>query len=328
MKTDVRTTVELVDDQPAHRRFIGLALAAGVVGVLTAGLLAEPTETAALPAIARYAMVIAEPLWHTTEPVNEIVYGTRGFDTFGETFLLLAAVIGISTIARRKEPRVGFIGEEALGREEEARTQHGEDGEPEVESRSAEQAEEGRRPGGRATPDSEALGRGLEQAEAMTVVVRGAARAASPLLLVAGIYLVAWGYSPGGGFPAGAVILGVILLAYVSYGYRRVRRVIRPDVVETLEMVGALMIVAVEALGLVFKGSFAASWLPLGASQTIQSGGVLQAFSGSELIEVGTGLTLAVFGLLGMGHDWSEDEGEGEGTGEGEGENERSESKR
>jgi multicomponent Na+:H+ antiporter subunit B len=46
--------------------------------------------------------------------------------------------------------------------------------------------------------------------------------------------------------------------------------------------------------------------------QTILSGGVLQAFSLSELVEVGTGLTLVVFALLGMGHDWTGDEEEQE----------------
>ena len=319
---DRRTVHEIEEDQPSHRPAVGLALAAAVFGLLVTGLAAEPTDTVALPGLARYAMEVAQPLWHTTEPVSEIVYGTRGFDTFGETFLLLAAVIGVSTITRRKESRSGFIGEEYLGREEQAATDPATSStRSERESRHAEHEEQGGSGAPStgstlvdswghppATPDAEPLGRSLEQATAMTVVVRGATRTASPLLLIAGLYLCAWGYTPGGGFPAGAVVLGVVLMAYVAYGYRRVQRVIRPDLVETLEMVGALMIVAVETLGLVFKGSFSANWLPLGAEQTIQSGGVLQAFSGSELIEVATGLTLAVFGLLGMGHDWSPDE--------------------
>jgi multicomponent Na+:H+ antiporter subunit B len=142
----------------------------------------------------------------------------------------------------------------------------------------------------------------------MTVVVRGAARFASPLLLIAGVYLAAWGYSPGGGFPAGAVVLGVVLFAYVAYGYHKVRKVVRPGIVEPLEMAGALAIFVVELLGLVLKGSFSANWLPLGPQETIRSGGILQAFSGSELVEVATGLTLAIFGLIGMGHEWSPDE--------------------
>lgn len=297
----------VVDEQPSHRPAVALVLAGAVGALLIVGLLGEPVETAALPAIARYATLIAGPLWHTTEPVNEIVYGSRGFDTFGETFLLLAAVIGVGTITRSREPRVGFIGEEQLG-EEEKRGERG--GGPqsgsERQARKAEEDEGKEDPGRPETPDGERLGDGLEKAQAMTVIVRGAARSASPLLLVAGIYLAAWGYSPGGGFPAGAVLLGVVLLVYVSYGYRRIRRVVRPAVVEPLEMTGALMIVAVEVLGLIIKGSFGANWLPLGPEQTIQSGGILQAVSGSELIEVATGLTLAVFGLLGMSRDWTE----------------------
>ena len=54
---------------------------------------ASRASTRPCPAIARYALEIALPQWHITEPVNEVVYGTRGFDTFGETFLLLAAVV-------------------------------------------------------------------------------------------------------------------------------------------------------------------------------------------------------------------------------------------
>ena len=50
-----------------------------------------------------------------TEPVNEVVYGTRGFDTFGETFLLLAAVISVVLITRPREPRRGYFGEDAAG---------------------------------------------------------------------------------------------------------------------------------------------------------------------------------------------------------------------
>jgi len=48
-------------------------------------------------------------------------------------------------------------------------------------------------------------------------------------------------------------------------------------------------------------------FLPLGAPESIRSGGVLQAFSGAELVEVATGLIIAVFAMLGMEHDWAAD---------------------
>jgi multicomponent Na+:H+ antiporter subunit B len=142
----------------------------------------------------------------------------------------------------------------------------------------------------------------------MTVVTRTAIRVALPLLAVAGCYLVAEGYSPGGGFPAGAVLVGVLLLAYAGFGRRRVSRVVRPALLEGIELAGAAAIVGTETLGLVLKGSFSANWLPLAAPQTILSGGIAQLFSASELLEVGTGLAIAIFALIGMRHDWAPDQ--------------------
>jgi multicomponent Na+:H+ antiporter subunit B len=297
------------EEEPRHRPWLAALLVAGMAALLAAGLAGLPREGAPLPAVARYALQIALPLWHTTEPVNEIVYGTRGFDTFGETFLLLAAVVSVAMVARRREPRRGFIGEERAGRREQAETDPRDVAldRQEVESRRAEQAEQDESPG-LATPDHTQVGRPApENAEAMTVVVRTGARIAGLLLAVAGLYLVAWGYSPGGGFPGGAVILGVVLLLYAGFGHRRLDPMVRPSRVESAELLGAVAIILTGLLGLVRKGSFLASWLPLGAPQSIRSGGILQVFSGSELVEVGTGLTLAVFGLLAMRHDWAPD---------------------
>ncbi|HEX3541136.1 MAG TPA: MnhB domain-containing protein [Acidimicrobiales bacterium] len=306
---------EVVDAEPVHRRMVGVLLAAAVAAVLGVALLRLPREGAALPTVARQAMDLALPAWHTTEPVNEIVYGTRGFDTFGETFLLLAAIVGITTITRRREHRRGFIGEELAGWREQSEVGEpaGRDAE-QAEVQDADRAEQGdseQRESDGSTPDASPVGtHAVETAATMTVVVRGAVRIVAPILAIAGLYLVAWGYSPGGGFPGGAVLLGVVLFVYVAYGYRKVEPVIRPDVVEPLELAGALAIITIELFGLFLKGSFSANFLPLGPVGTIRSGGVLQAFSASELIEVGTGLTLAVFGLLGMAHDWSQEEPE------------------
>jgi multicomponent Na+:H+ antiporter subunit B len=262
---------ELSDREPPHRARVGGLLVAGVLVLMAIAVIAEPRGHNPLPAIARYATTIALPRWHTTEPVNEVVYGTL------------------------------------LGHNEQVETGQGaaDDGHQEAGARHADRREQGQDPGP-ATPDNEALGTPApEAADAMTVVVRGAVRIVSPLLLVAGIYLAAWGYSPGGGFPAGAVVLGIVLFTYVGYGYRKVRRIIRPGIVEPIELGGALLIVLIEAAGLVVKGSFSANFLPLAKVQSLQSGGILQAFSGAELVEVASGLTLAVFGLLGMSHDWT-----------------------
>jgi multicomponent Na+:H+ antiporter subunit B len=292
---------------------------AAALGAAMAGL---PSDHAALPAVARYALAVALPRWGLTEPVNEVVYGTRGFDTFGETFLLLAAVVSVILITRSREPRRGYFGESTAARREQAQADPRQaPGASEQEARAAERREQdepaaGDRAGPE-TPDAVPLGTPApETAEAMTVVTRTAIRMALPLLAVAGLYLAAWGYSPGGGFPGGAVLVGVLLLVYAAFGRRKVARIIRPGLLEAIELGGAAAIIVTELLGLVLRGSFSANWLPLAAPQTILSGGIAQLFSGSELIEVGTGLAIAIFAMIGMGHDWTPDQSGG-GTGDG-----------
>lgn len=304
---------EQFEDEPHHRRFVGAVLVASMGVILGATVVGLPREHAALSHVAREALAVALPKWHTLEPVNEVVYGTRGFDTFGETFLLLAAVVGIGLIARPREPRRGFIGEAAAGVHEQDQADPDEGKGPDERRAARAEAAELGQMGGPMTPDVEPLGTPApERAQGMSVVVRGGVRVMAPILAVTGLYLVAWGYSPGGGFPGGGVILGLVLLAYVSLGYRRIRGVIRPGLLELIEMLGALAIIAIGVLGLIYRGSFSANFLPLGQPQTIPSGGILQVFSGSELVEVATGLTLATFALLGMTHDWSPDEDQDE----------------
>lgn len=216
--------------EPLRRPRLGAALAIATLVVLAIGLIGLPRDNASLPDIARYALEIALPQWKTTEPVNEIVYGSRGFDTFGETFLLLAAVVSVVTLARPREPRREYVGEAKAGEGEQARIDPDDDrlSPSEAAARRAEQVEEAET--GEFIPaDRIPLGtRGAERSPEMSVVVRIAARTVARLLAVTAVYLVAWGYSPGGGFPGGAALAGVVVLLYAALGYRRVRKVVRP----------------------------------------------------------------------------------------------------
>lgn len=299
-----------------RRLAVGLALTLAVFALLAVALAGLPDEKAGLPSVARYAMSIALPRWQLTEPVNEVVYGTRGFDTFGETFLLLAAVVSVMLLTRSREVRQERSGESDVAEQEQAaEPRKGEGDREERRARSAERREvDEEAPAGDAPPpDREPVGSPApERAEEMTVVVRTGIRVAAPLLAVAGLYLCAWGYAPGGGFPAGAVLMGVVLLLYVAFGHRAVARVTEPKVGETVELLGAVAIVLVGLLGLVLKGSFFANWVPLAPQQTIRSGGIVQLFSVSELVEVASGLVLVVFALLTMRHDWTPDEDDAE----------------
>nr|WP_246336427.1 MnhB domain-containing protein [Flexivirga oryzae] len=139
----------------------------------------------------------------------------------------------------------------------------------------------------------------------MSIVVRVAVRTAVPLLAVASVYTAVWGYTPGGGFPAGAAVAGVVLLVYVALGHRAVRRVVRTTVVEPVELAGAAVIVALGVAGIVIHGSMFANVLPLAQPLTILAGGNAQLYSGAEMVEVATGLIIVIFSLLGMGRDWT-----------------------
>lgn len=295
-----------------HRPWAALTLTGATAAALVIGVLGLPREGVALPAVARHALDIALPVWGQADPVNEIVYGSRGFDTFGETFILLAAVVAVSTLARSREARHEYVGEASAGREEQAEFDPGrgaDTGETarDKQTRSAEEAEgEGSSP--LPNPDGIPLGtRAPERAAGMSVIVRITARAAVIILAVAAFYLSAWGYSPGGGFPTGAAITGVALLLYVGLGHRAVNAVVRPAVLEPIEIVGAFAIIAIGVVGLAVKGALFANWLPVAQPQTILAGGTNQPYSGAEIIEVATGLTIAVFALLGMQHDWAPD---------------------
>jgi multicomponent Na+:H+ antiporter subunit B len=299
------------EETPWHRPWLLIPVVAAVSGAVLVGVTGLPGAGRALTSIGRQAMTTALPRWGTTEVVSEIVYGSRGWDTFGETFLLLAAVVATVVVSRGREPRTEYIGEESAGRAEQRKTDPGRGADTEeAEARAAEREESNDSPA--PAPDSaddDPLGTpGPERAAGMTVVVRIGARVAAPVLAVASVYLAALGYTPGGGFPAGAALLGVAVLLYAALGHRAVRGFVRPSVLEPVELVGAATIVAIGLGGLAVKGSFLDNWVPLAPQQTIRAGGTLQLFSGAELVEVATGLGIAIFALLGMKHDWAPDE--------------------
>jgi multicomponent Na+:H+ antiporter subunit B len=285
--------------------------AAVVLGGLTAAALAAalvdlPGDRAPIPAIARTAVDGAINTWHTPETVNAIVYGWRATDTFGETFLLLAAVIAVAVITRRRERRRVYLQEERLAQHEQER-----EGEHAHAMSSAERAEQGEG-NERADDDDGSIGRRERvRSQPMTIVVRGAALAVLPVVAVAGVEIAVLGFTPGGGFPAGAVLTGVTLLAYVAFGYGAVRRVVNPPVLEVGELAGAFLIVALGVAGLVAKGHFFANSLPLAGTGTIFGGGLLQAFSISELVEVSTGLAIVIFSILAMENEWAGQDDEG-----------------
>jgi multicomponent Na+:H+ antiporter subunit B len=298
---------------PPRRKAAAAVLVAATAVCLTIAFVDLPREAADLPGIARDAMAQALPEWHHTEVVSVIVYGTRAFDTFGETFLLLAAVVGVIVVCRGREHRRVFLQEERLGLREQAEARKVAGGSENRRHPTAEHAEDVEQ-GEADDEEDSAIGTAQPvSTQAMTVVIRAGARTVLPLLAVAGAFLLLSPWVPGGGFPAGGVITGVVLLGYAAFGYQAVRRVVRPGPLEAVELFGAAAIIALGVMGLVLDGSVFANWLPLGTPKTVHAGGILQVFSSGELIEVAGGLLIVVFSILAMEREWTEeDEGSGD----------------
>ena len=136
--------------ESAHRPVAGLVLVAAFAAVLVAALVGIPREHSPLPAIARHALLVALPRWKITEPVNEVVYGTRGFDTSGRPSSCLPLLSESPRSRRAREARRGFIGEEVAGQREQAQV----DPAPPVDTgeekaRRAEEEEQGEQGGWR-----------------------------------------------------------------------------------------------------------------------------------------------------------------------------------
>jgi multicomponent Na+:H+ antiporter subunit B len=188
---------EAVASEPIHRVWIGTVLAAGMAALLGVAVVGLPREHAPLPFIARYALSIALPRWGLTEPVNEIVYGTRGFDTFGETFLLLAAVVSVIVLSRGREARRGYVGEEQAAERERAASDPEEpESADERRARKAELAEEKGTPRPE-NPDDERLGSPPpETAAAMSADSGGCRSVSCRLGIFARGRLSRWGGPP------------------------------------------------------------------------------------------------------------------------------------
>jgi multicomponent Na+:H+ antiporter subunit B len=82
------------------------------------------------------------------------------------------------------------------------------------------------------------------------------ARSIIPTLLLFSLYLLVVGHDePGGGFAGGLVGAAALLLIYLSYGDRGIRRVLRVDP-EVIAGLGLAVAVLAGLAGLVVEGSF------------------------------------------------------------------------
>jgi multicomponent Na+:H+ antiporter subunit B len=126
--------------------------------------------------------------------------------------------------------------------------------------------------------------------------VRAVGLAAVPLVVLLGLYVVAFGYlTPGGGFQGGVVVALGLLLVYLAADHRSYSRLTPKQVVDVFEGGGAAAFVAL-ALGALAAGlAFQENFLPFGKIGLLTSGGSIPLLNWATGIEV-TAAFVLLFG--------------------------------
>ncbi len=121
------------------------------------------------------------------------------------------------------------------------------------------------------------------------------ARTMIPTLIVFSVYMLVVGHdSPGGGFAGGLLAAAALLLVYLAFGDRGVRRVLRFDP-EAVAGFGLAVAVAAGLAGVVFGDAFLEA---MTLSATVPVIGVVKVTS---VLVFDLGVYLVVVGLVGAG---------------------------
>lgn len=91
----------------------------------------------------------------------------------------------------------------------------------------------------------------------LDIVLRVATKLVLPLMLVFALYVQFHGdYGPGGGFQAGAIAAGAIILYGLVYGLRHAQRLVPVVAIETMVPLGVLVFAGVGIAGLLLGDNF------------------------------------------------------------------------
>ena len=97
---------------------------------------------------------------------------------------------------------------------------------------------------------------------AKSIIIRTAADIFTPLAITYGCYVVFHGNSsPGGGFQGGVLIASVVLLVYLGYGLRGVRKRFNTHALHNTETVSELVYVGTALIGVLLGTNFCVNYL-------------------------------------------------------------------
>lgn len=132
------------------------------------------------------------------------------------------------------------------------------------------------------------------------------------LVLVVGLWTIAFGYlTPGGGFQGGVVAASAALFTWVAGSYRRFRRVTPAAVVDAAEGAGASGFLAIGLLGLAAGTAYLGNVLPLGSAGSLASTGTIAVLNAATGLEIAAACVLIFREFLEEYADMLADPGDG-----------------
>ncbi len=110
---------------------------------------------------------------------------------------------------------------------------------------------------------------------------------ATPVVVLMGLWLAAYGYvTPGGGFQGGVAVAAAGALLWISTTYRDYHRLTPPPLFDAVEGFGASAYVLIGVVGLALDGAYLANFLPLGTPGTLASAGSIGLLNWAAALEV------------------------------------------
>lgn len=215
-----------------------------------AHLMENPTDYSWENADGAAYVIVSENL-DKTDAENvcfSVVFNFRGYDTMGESFILIAALAGSLCILRL--PKTA---------EEEAE-----------EERKAKEAKKNRKArkaisiAEAAALEDQARAEREEQPKvhALSIIVRYTANLFLPLACTFGGYVILHGdSSPGGGFQGGVLVASAVLLVFLAYGGKALGRVFATDFLHQSETIAELIYIAIGLIGVLVGLNFAANMI-------------------------------------------------------------------
>lgn len=117
--------------------------------------------------------------------------------------------------------------------------------------------------------------------------IRALAGVVSVLVMLLGLWVVAFGLvTPGGGFQGGVVLAAAFVLIHLAAGYRYYHAITPHSPLEMVEAFGAGAFGVLGFIGIVYSGSYLGNFLGIGNAGSLYSGGSMALLNWATGIEV------------------------------------------